>query len=212
MNSEELELSLRTEFENYLNSALSELKNEVAEFQKRIDSEFDKHRSQVDEAFKEFTARLDMTGAVDRAFQSSVTEHLRLARDEGAKIAATAFVQQASLVHRRKSAASRHERVEGGVDGLVAVAVRGYAKAAPVAVVGDARLCLYMEIDVPAEKARLTKEAARLQGEVAKANGKMSNEAFVAKAPPAVIEQERKRIAEFTATLAKVQDQLARLG
>jgi valyl-tRNA synthetase len=86
------------------------------------------------------------------------------------------------------------------------------AKAAPVAVVGDARLCLYMEIDVPAEKARLSKEAARLQGEVARANGKLSNEAFVAKAPPAVIEQERKRIAEFTATLAKIQDQLARLG
>ena len=86
------------------------------------------------------------------------------------------------------------------------------AKAAPVAVVGDARLCLYMEIDVPAEKARLSKEAARLQGEVTKANAKLSNEAFVAKAPPAVIEQERRRIADFTATLAKIQDQLARLG
>jgi valyl-tRNA synthetase len=86
------------------------------------------------------------------------------------------------------------------------------AQAAPVAVVGDARLCLYMEIDVGAEKARLAKEAARLQGELAKASGKLANEAFVAKAPPAVIEQERKRIAEFTATLEKVQGQLARLG
>jgi valyl-tRNA synthetase len=86
------------------------------------------------------------------------------------------------------------------------------AKAAPVAVAGDARLCLYMEIDVDAEKARLGKEAARLQGELAKANGKLSNQAFVAKAPPPVIEQERKRIAEFTATLGKIEDQLARLG
>ena len=77
---------------------------------------------------------------------------------------------------------------------------------------GDARLCLYMEIDVAAEKARLGKEAARLKGELAKANGKLSNEAFVAKAPPAVIEQERKRIAEFSATLAKLEIQLARLG
>jgi valyl-tRNA synthetase len=42
-------------------------------------------------------------------------------------------------------------------------------------------------------------------------NGKLSNEAFVAKAPPAVIELERKRIADFTATLAKLQDQLTRL-
>jgi valyl-tRNA synthetase len=86
------------------------------------------------------------------------------------------------------------------------------AKAAPVAVVGEARLCLYMEIDVGAEKARLGKEAARLQGELAKANGKLSNEAFVAKAPPAVIEQERRRIADFNATLVKIQEQLARLG
>ncbi len=86
------------------------------------------------------------------------------------------------------------------------------AKAAPVAVVGQARLCLYMEIDVAAEKARLGKEAARLQGELAKANGKLGNQAFVAKAPPAVIEQERKRIADFTATLGKIQDQLSRLG
>ncbi|HAJ13148.1 MAG TPA: hypothetical protein DCM06_11410, partial [Comamonadaceae bacterium] len=43
------------------------------------------------------------------------------------------------------------------------------AKAAPVAVAGQARLCLFMEIDVAAEKARLTKEATRLEGEIAKA-------------------------------------------
>jgi valyl-tRNA synthetase len=86
------------------------------------------------------------------------------------------------------------------------------AKAAPVAVVGEARLCLFMEIDLAAEKARLGKEAARLQGELVKANGKLSNQAFVAKAPPAVIEQERRRIADFNATLGKIQEQLARLG
>ena len=80
-----------------------------------------------------------------------------------------------------------------------------------MAVVGDARLCLYMEIDVAAERARLGKEVARLQGELAKAQGKLSNEAFVAKAPPAVIEQERKRIGQFTATLSQLQDQLLRL-
>jgi valyl-tRNA synthetase len=86
------------------------------------------------------------------------------------------------------------------------------AQAAPVAVVGEARICLHMEIDVAAEKIRLGKEATRLEGEITKANGKLSNEAFVAKAPPAVIEQEKKRMADFTATLAKVKDQLARLA
>ena len=86
------------------------------------------------------------------------------------------------------------------------------AQAAPVAVVGDARLALFMEVDVAAEKARLAKEAGRLEGEIAKANGKLSNQAFVAKAPPAVIDQEKKRVADFTAALDKLRDQLQRLG
>ena len=86
------------------------------------------------------------------------------------------------------------------------------AKAAPVAVVGAARVCLYMEVDVAAEKARLGKEATRLEGEIAKAQGKLSNQAFVAKAPAAVIAQERERVATFEATLAKLRDQLQRLG
>ncbi len=86
------------------------------------------------------------------------------------------------------------------------------AQAAPVAVVGEARLCLHMEIDMAAEKARLSKEVARIEGEIAKANGKLGNEAFVAKAPAAVLEQEKKRVADFSATLARLRDQLARLG
>jgi valyl-tRNA synthetase len=86
------------------------------------------------------------------------------------------------------------------------------AKAAPVAVVGAARVCLYMEVDAAAEKARLGKEAARLEVEVAKARGKLSNQAFVAKAPAAVIDQERQRVATFEATLGKLRGQLARLG
>ena len=86
------------------------------------------------------------------------------------------------------------------------------AQAAPVAMVGAARLCLFMEVDVAAEKARLGKEATRLEGEIAKATAKLGNEAFVAKAKPAVIEQEQKRLADFTATLAKLREQLVRLG
>jgi valyl-tRNA synthetase len=86
------------------------------------------------------------------------------------------------------------------------------AQAAPVAVVGDARICLFMEIDVAAEKARLGKELARLEGEIVKANGKLGNESFVARAPAAVIDQERKRLTDFEATVAKIKDQLTRHG
>ncbi len=85
------------------------------------------------------------------------------------------------------------------------------AQAAPVAVVGETRICLYMEIDVAAEKARLGKELARLEGEIVKANGKLGNASFVERAPAAVIDQERKRLSDFEATLAKVKDQLGAL-
>ncbi|MDE2077679.1 MAG: valine--tRNA ligase [Burkholderiales bacterium] len=83
---------------------------------------------------------------------------------------------------------------------------------APVAVQGEARLALHVEIDVEAEKARLSKEVARLEGEIAKAHAKLSNESFVARAPAAVVEQEKARVADFGATLARVKEQLQRLG
>jgi valyl-tRNA synthetase len=86
------------------------------------------------------------------------------------------------------------------------------AQAAPVAVVGEARLCLFIEVDAAAEKIRLTKEAARLEGEITKANAKLGNEAFVSKAPPAVLDETKKRVADFGATLDKIRQQLQRLG
>ncbi len=85
------------------------------------------------------------------------------------------------------------------------------AQAAPVAVVGEAKLCLHMEVDVASEKLRLGKEITRLDGELVKVKAKLANEAFVTKVPPAVLAQERKRQDDFTATLEKLNAQLLRL-
>ncbi len=82
----------------------------------------------------------------------------------------------------------------------------------PVAVQGEARLALHVEIDVAAEQERLGKEIKRLEGEIVKAQGKLSNESFVARAPAAVVDQEKQRLADFTSTLARLQDQWGRLG
>ena len=83
---------------------------------------------------------------------------------------------------------------------------------APVALVGDFKLMLNIEIDVEAEKIRLQKEITRIIMEVKKAEGKLSNKAFVEKAPDEVVAQEKERLKTFTIELSKYEEQLSRLA
>ena len=82
----------------------------------------------------------------------------------------------------------------------------------PFAVVDAHRIMLHVEVDRAAERERLSKESARLEGEIVKAKAKLGNTSFVERAPAKVVEQERARLARFESTLAKVRQQLEKLG
>jgi valyl-tRNA synthetase len=83
---------------------------------------------------------------------------------------------------------------------------------AAVAVYGEARLALHVTIDIEAEKTRLSKEIARLEGEITKAQAKLGNESFVARAPAAVVAQEQQRMADFSADVQRLKAQFDRLS
>jgi valyl-tRNA synthetase len=83
---------------------------------------------------------------------------------------------------------------------------------AAVSIVGNFKLMLKVEIDVAAERERLDKEIVHYKNEVAKTQSKLSNASFVDRAPAAVVEQERKRMEEFSATLVQLQSQRSKLG
>src|SRR5262245_29161657 len=97
VNSEELELSLRTEFENYLKEVFGEMRQEIAQLQERVEADLEKQKSQLNEAFTNALNRFGTEAELDVSFKETVIEHLRLAKDEGAKITATAIAQAEEL-------------------------------------------------------------------------------------------------------------------
>ncbi len=66
--------------------------------------------------------------------------------------------------------------------------------------------------DVDAERARLEKERAELDADLARVRGKLANDGFVSKAPPEVVDGERDKSARLTQRLEDVEAQLAELG
>ena len=67
-------------------------------------------------------------------------------------------------------------------------------------------------VDIEKEKARLTKDLGKKQGELKGLEGKLSNPGFLAKAPEAVVAAEKDRAEKLKALIAKIEEQLAAMG
>ena len=100
---------------------------------------------------------------------------------------------------------------------LESIRVLGDDEEAPLAataLVGELEVLVPMAglIDKTAELARLDKEIGRLEGEVKRVGGKLSNPGFVDKAPPAVIDKERAKLAEAEKALTQLSEQRAHIA
>jgi valyl-tRNA synthetase len=88
------------------------------------------------------------------------------------------------------------------------------APAAAAAVSGELTLLVPLAglVDLDAERARLEREIKRIGGEIGKCEGKLASATFVANAPPAVVAQERQRLADWSSQREALAEQLHRLA
>jgi hypothetical protein len=97
------------------------MRQEANEFQSKIEAEFDKHRSQFDEAFRSFNERFDSNREFSEAFSGAVAEHLKLARDEGARITANAIAEAEKMEQdAAPPAAPSYDRIRDAVNDISA--------------------------------------------------------------------------------------------
>jgi len=87
------------------------------------------------------------------------------------------------------------------------------APEAATALVGEMKILIPMAglIDVEAELARLAKEIGKLEKDIARIQGKLGNANFLEKAPAAVVDKERRKLADQEKALAQLREQQAKI-
>jgi valyl-tRNA synthetase len=158
----------------------------------------------ADERYLDGTAEAEMD-----ALQRVVTEVRRFRADQGLKpgqrvVARLDGLATAGLAPHESLIRSLARLDDGG---------EGFSATATLAVAGGVTVALDTRgsIDVAAERARLAKDLAAAEKEVAQCQGKLGNAAFVEKAPAPVVAKIKDRLAAAEADIARVNAQLAAL-
>jgi len=148
---------------------------------------------------------------------ASLQDVIRAFRDVRSKYNVPPKKQLPAAIEAKGQALASLERLGSHVSNLVSLSALevGESVSAPAnsatSVSGEAKLYLGEVLDPEKERARLGKQAEKLQKAIKGAEGKLGNERFVAKAPPEVVESEKKRLADLKGQLTAVEEGLAAL-
>lgn len=163
-------------------------------------------------------ARIDEAAESDIEWLKTLmmgTRNIRAEMNIGPGKPLAVFVKNASSEDQRRL--SENDALLKKLAKLESITVLADGAEAPLsatALVGEMEVLVPMAglIDKGAELARLDKEILRLQGEVQRVGGKLSNAAFVDKAPAEVIDKERAKLAEAEQAQGKLAEQRSRIA
>jgi valyl-tRNA synthetase len=142
----------------------------------------------AEQALRDAEAEAELRAGID------LTKRLRAWRDLVEAPAATVLSARAEGVEPREFV-GRLARFAFGEDG-----------GDPVAAVGPIKILASAAIDADAVAARLEARREELRAEVARGEGKLNNEKFVARAPAEVVEEEREKLERYRAELEELSE------
>jgi valyl-tRNA synthetase len=125
------------------------------------------------------------------------------------------LISQASATDRQRLTSARaYLDFLARTESITLLDDEAQAPEAAIALVGEMKILIPMAglIDKDAELARLGKDIARLEGDLKRIHGKLDNPNFHDKAPAAVVDKERQRLAEQQAALAQLNAQRERIS
>ncbi|MEJ2451239.1 MAG: valine--tRNA ligase [Gammaproteobacteria bacterium] len=125
------------------------------------------------------------------------------------------LIQNGSTQDKQRLEANQHYLISlAKLDTLTWLEAKDEAPESATALVGEMKLLIPMAglIDKQAEQKRLSKEIDKKNQEYQRTEGKLSNSNFVDKAPAAVVEKERSKLAEIKVAIEKLQEQLEKIS
>ncbi|MGL5496022.1 MAG: valine--tRNA ligase, partial [Aeromonas sobria] len=170
------------------------------------------------QAFPEFdAAKVDETAMADQEWVKEFIEGVRNIRAEVNVAPSVGLNVLLKCDAKDAQRAGDNEAFLKSLARLESIRVLADGEVAPLSVkklIGATELMIPMAglIDKDAELARLAKEVAKLVGECGRIEGKLGNEAFVAKAPEAVIAKEREKLEDYRLQLTKLEAQQAEIA